>query len=77
MVIFSIEDNEGGKSEMRENKIVKACNFYVSEWHLFAALLPYLKEELKNNHKVIFITQDKFSLVCDAKLSKVFLKRNK
>lgn len=59
MVIFSIEDNEGGKSKMQKNKIVKACNFYVSEWHLFAALLPYLKEELKNNHKVIFITQDK------------------
>lgn len=44
---------------MHERKIVKACNFYVSEWHLFAALLPYLKEELKKNNKVIFVTQDK------------------
>ena len=44
---------------MQENKIVKACNFYVSEWHLFAALLPYLKDELKKKNKIIFISQDK------------------
>ena len=44
---------------MQDKKIVKACNFYVSEWHLFAALLPYLKDELKKNHKIIFISQDK------------------
>lgn len=44
---------------MQDSKIIKACNFYVSEWHLFAALLPYLKEELKNNNKIIMISQDK------------------
>lgn len=44
---------------MQEKKIIKACNFYVSEWHLFAALLPYLKEELKKKNKIIFISQDK------------------
>lgn len=44
---------------MQENKTVKACNFYVSEWHLFAALLPYLKDELKKNNKIVFISQDK------------------
>ena len=43
---------------MRENKIVKACNFYVSEWHLFAALLPYLKEELEKKNEIIIISQD-------------------
>lgn len=43
---------------MYEQKIIKACNFYVSEWHLFAALLPYLKEELKENNKIVFISQD-------------------
>lgn len=44
---------------MQENKTIKACNFYVSEWHLFAALLPYLKDELKKNNRIIFIAQDK------------------
>lgn len=43
---------------MRENKIIKACNFYVSEWHLFAALLPYLKEELEKKNEIIIISQD-------------------
>lgn len=43
---------------MRENKIVKACNFYVSEWHLFAALLPYLKEELEKKNEIVIISQD-------------------
>ena len=41
------------------HKIIKACNFYVSEWHLFAALLPYIREELKKKNKIVFITQDK------------------
>ena len=44
---------------MQDGKITKACNFYVSEWHLFAALLPYLKEELKKNNKIVIISQDK------------------
>lgn len=43
---------------MRENKIIKACNFYVSEWHLFAALLPYLKEELAKKNEIVIISQD-------------------
>ena len=41
------------------HKIIKACNFYVSEWHLFAALLPYIRDELKKKNKIVFITQDK------------------
>ena len=40
-------------------KMIKACNFYVSEWHLFAALLPYIRDELKQNHKIMVISQDK------------------
>ena len=38
--------------------MIKACNFYVSEWHLFAALLPYVRDELQKHHKVIIISQD-------------------
>ena len=40
-------------------KMIKACNFYVSEWHLFAALLPYVRDELKQKNKVMVISQDK------------------
>ena len=40
-------------------KMIKACNFYVSEWHLFAALLPYVRDELQKNHKIMVISQDK------------------
>ncbi|MBQ9314724.1 MAG: hypothetical protein IJ220_07035 [Clostridia bacterium] len=43
---------------MGENQMIKACNFYVSQWHLFAALLPYVRDELKKNNKIIFISQD-------------------
>lgn len=46
---------KGGK---RMQKMIKACNFYVSEWHLFAALLPYVRDELNKNHKVLIISQD-------------------
>ena len=41
------------------HKVIKACNFYVSEWHLFVALLPYIREELKEKHKMVVISQDK------------------
>lgn len=44
------------------HKIIKACNFYVSEWHLFAALLPYVREELKNKNKIVVISQDKLEI---------------
>lgn len=40
-------------------QMIKACNFYVSEWHLFAALLPYIRDELKVKNKVMVISQDK------------------
>ena len=40
-------------------KMIKACNFYVSEWHLFAALLPYIRDELKKRNKIMVISQDK------------------
>ena len=43
---------------MGENQMIKACNFYVSQWHLFAALLPYVRDELKKKHKIMFVTQD-------------------
>jgi hypothetical protein len=53
---FISDKVEGGK---RMHKIIKACNFYVSEWHLFAALLPYVREELKQSNKVVIVSQDK------------------
>lgn len=51
-----LDKNKGGKIMQ---KMIKACNFYVSEWHLFAALLPYIREELKNGNKIMVISQDK------------------
>lgn len=43
---------------MQNYKFIKACNFYVSKWHLFAALLPYLKCELKSRNRVLVISED-------------------
>ena len=37
---------------------MKACNFYVSEWHLYAAMLPFVRDELKFENKVVIISQD-------------------
>lgn len=38
--------------------LLKACNFYVSEWHLLAAMLPFVRDELKFENQVIIISQD-------------------
>ena len=51
-----LDKNKGGRIMQ---KMIKACNFYVSEWHLFAALLPYIREELKCRNKIMVISQDK------------------
>lgn len=37
---------------------MKACNFYVSEWHLLAAMLPFIRDELKFKNQVIVVSQD-------------------
>ena len=54
--------------------MIKACNFYVSQWHLFAALLPYVRDELKKNHKILFISQDNLEKGMKQLVSKLNLK---
>lgn len=59
---------------MGENQMIKACNFYVSQWHLFAALLPYVRDELKKNHKILIISQDNIEKSIKKLVSKLNLK---
>lgn len=59
---------------MVENQMIKACNFYVSQWHLFAALLPYIRDELKKNCKVLIISQDNLEKGIKNLVSKLNLK---
>ena len=59
---------------MGENQMTKACNFYVSQWHLFTALLPYVRDELKKNHKILIISQDNLEKEIKKLVSKLNLK---
>ena len=59
---------------MGESKMIKACNFYVSQWHLFAALLPYVRDELKKNHKILVISQEDLEKGMKHLVSKLNLK---
>ena len=59
---------------MVKKQMTKACNFYVSQWHLFAALLPYIRDELKNNNQIIFISQDNLEKGLNQLVSKLNLK---
>ena len=43
---------------MIQTGFLKACNFYVSEWHLLAAMLPFVRDELKFKNQVIILSQD-------------------
>lgn len=67
------EQNKGGKI-MGENQMIKACNFYVSQWHLFAALLPYVRDELKKKSKVLIVSQDNLEKGIKHLVSKLNLK---
>lgn len=42
--------------------IRKACNFYVSEWHLFAAMLPYMREEFALQHAIVILSQENLKI---------------
>ena len=43
---------------MIQKNFLRACNFYVSEWHLLAAMLPFVRDELKYKNRVVVISQD-------------------
>lgn len=59
---------------MQNYKFIKACNFYVSKWHLFAALLPYLKSELKSRNRVLIISEDNLQEGLKELVSKIDIK---
>lgn len=53
---------------------IKACNFYVSEWHLYAAMLPFVRDELKFENNVIIISQDNLMLGINKLINKIDVK---
>ena len=54
--------------------LIKACNFYVSEWHLYAAMLPFVRDELKFENKVIIVSQDNLMLGINKLIDKIDVK---
>ena len=54
--------------------LIKACNFYVSEWHLYAAMLPFVRDELKFENNVIIISQDNLMLGINKLINKIDVK---
>ena len=54
--------------------LIKSCNFYVSEWHLFAAMLPFVRDELKFKNKIIIISQDNLMLGLKKMVDKIEVK---
>ena len=54
--------------------LIKSCNFYVSEWHLFAAMLPFVRDELKFKNKIIIISQDNLMLGLKKMVDKIDVK---
>lgn len=55
-------------------RLIKACNFYVSEWHLYAAMLPFVRDELKFENKVIIISQDNLMVGMNQLVNKIDIK---
>ena len=54
--------------------LIKACNFYVSEWHLYAAMLPFVRDELNYNNKVVIISQDNLMIGIKNLVNKIDIK---
>lgn len=53
---------------------IKACNFYVSEWHLFAAMLPFVRDELLKENKVVIISEDNLMVGLNKLINKINVK---
>ena len=44
---------------MGENDNIKRiCSFYISDWHLAVMILPYVKNEVENNKKIITFLEE-------------------
>ncbi len=54
--------------------MIKACNFYVSDWHLYAAMLPFIKNELQFENQVIVLSQDNVRMGMDKLTRKINVK---
>ena len=43
--------------DVQENNLTKLCNFYVSDWHLVAMLLPYINNKINEQAKIATILE--------------------
>lgn len=58
----------------RNSQIKRMCSFYVSAWHLISMILPYIKEKLKEEKKIINISENNLTEFVEVFASKLSLK---
>lgn len=61
---------------IKNRKIEKICNFYVSEFHLEMILVPYLSEKLKEEEPINIISEKNLNQSIQELISKVNLDNN-
>ena len=42
---------------VQQNKIMKFCSFYVSDWHMVTMLLPYINKKMNEQTKIVTILE--------------------
>ncbi len=60
-----------------ENKIKKMCSFYVSDFHLEMIMLPYITDKIKQNKRIVIITENDLENSINILLSKMNIKNKK
>ena len=57
-MVKSSHVNLGGKfMTFEKSNMKRMCSFCVSDWHMAATILPYIKERTENNEKVVSICE--------------------
>ena len=77
MVKFTSKKNKGArKMNSLNSNVKKICSFYVNDWHLTVMLLPYIKQEVENQKRIITFMEQNLEDNVTILLSKLNLKED-
>ena len=60
--------------DIQEERVIKLCSFYVSDWHLVTMLLPYINRQINEETKVVTILENSIEENIKTLVSRLHLK---
>ena len=58
---------------IKEERIVRVCNFYVNNWHLLTMLFPYLNKNMDKKTRVVTVLENSLESYAETLIEKIIL----